>query len=144
MKRLFQLFIFVLSVFFLSSCSAANVQEYDNPEFVEVEFLGLGKDYSHSITNSHDQTIMVSPLPAMDYYNDGKWEDVSVQNGVNSLGPYPVRSGGTERILSHFVIDGEPGQYRIRHYAWFEESGELLEENNEETFYIVVEFGLEE
>lgn len=136
----------LLMLIFLSSCSQASVQDYDNPDFVEVDFHGLDREVIHSITNTGDELFHVNPIPVIDYYDDGTWKELSEEwgTGTNSLGAYPIYPESTEYIMPNFSLVDEPGHYRIRHHAWFGEDSEIPDAGADETFPIVIPFEINE
>lgn len=139
-----------LMLLILAACSNASVQDYDNPDFVDVAFHGLDNDHSHSITNSGDELFHVNPLPVIDYYDDGTWREIDEEwgTGTDSLGAYPIFPESTEDIMPYFSSDTssleDPGSYRIRHLAWYGDDPAIPDSGDDGTFYVVIPFELEE
>lgn len=140
----------VLILLILAACSNASVQDYDNPDFVDVAFHGLDSDHSHSITNLGDELFHVNPLPVIDYYDDGTWREVSGEwgTGTDSLGAYPIFPESTEDMMPYFSSDTrspeDPGSYRIRHLAWFGDDPAVPDEGDDDVFPIVIPFEIGE
>lgn len=137
----------VVMLLFLAACSRASVQDYDNPDFVDVTFHGLDSESSHSITNLGDELFHVNPLPVIDYYDSGTWREVEEEwgTGTISLGAYPIFPESTEDIMAYFSSDTrsleDTGSYRIRHYGWYGEDSAVPDED---TFPIVIPFEIDE
>lgn len=138
--------VIILMLIFLSSCSRTSVQDYDNPEFVDVDFHGLNREVIHSITNTGDQLFHVNPVPVIDYYEDETWQELNEEwgTGTISLGAYPIDTKTTVNIIANFSLPNEPGLYRIRHYAWFGEDSDIPDVNDDETFPIIIPFEINE
>lgn len=140
----------ILMLLFLTACSRASVQDYDNPDFVEVTFHGLDSESSHSITNLEDELFYVNPMPVIDYYDNGTWREVDEEwgTGTNSLGAYPIFPESTEDIMPYFSSATrsieDPGSYRIRHHAWFGNESPIPDAGDDETFTIVIPFEIDE
>lgn len=148
MKKLNRRLTSVGVLFFLTSCSRASIQDYENPDFIDVAFYGVDSEIKHSITNLNDEIFHVNPIPVIDYYDDGTWREFSGEWGTGTvdLGPYPIYPGSTVDIMPNFdfrVVD-EPGLYRIRHYAWFGGDLQMPDEDDEETFPVVIPFEIED
>lgn len=116
-----------MRLIFLSSCSQASVQDYDKPDFVEVDFHGLDREVLHSITNTGDELFHVNPIPVIDYYDNGTWKELHEEWGTDtiSLGAYPIDPESTVDIMPNFSLADDPGLYKIRHHAWFGEDSEI-------------------
>lgn len=131
---------------FLTACSSTSVQDYENPDFVDVEFYGLDSEVKHSITNSGDELFHVNPIPVIDYYDDGTWKELSEEwgTGTVSLGAYPIYPETTVDIMPNFSLENDPGIYRIRHHAWFGEDSDIPDAGDDDTFPIVIPFEIDE